>query len=92
VATIRLHKATTMPRRELRATAAELAAELEAAHGVRAHWESDDEISIRGAGFEGRLLLAADAVEVTVRLGLLASAFREPVRAEIQRYLDEHVS
>ena len=88
----RVRKATTQPRSELRETASALAAELEAAHGVRARWEGDDVVAIRGAGVEGRLTLDDDAVEVTVRLGLLASAFQGPLRAEIERSLDEHVS
>jgi len=92
MASFRLRKATTQSRPELRATAAALAAELEAAHGVQARWESDDVVAIRGAGVEGRLVLADDAVEVSVRLGLLASAFQGPLKAEIERYLDAHVS
>lgn len=92
MAAFRLRRETTLSRKDLRRTAAALAAELEAAHGVRAHWESDDLVAIRGAGFEGRLALEDEAVEVSVRLGLLASAFERPLRAEIERYLDAHLS
>lgn len=91
MAGFRLRRETSLSRSALRETAAELAAQLEAAHGLRARWEGDDVVAISGAGFEGRLALSDEAVDVSVRLGLLASAFERPLRAEIERYLDQHL-
>ncbi len=70
--------------------AVRLAKSLERQHGVRSRWEGDT-VRIKGAGVDGRLSFHDDLVDVSVKLGLLASAFQGVLRAEVQRYLDEHV-
>lgn len=87
-----LSKTHSMPRDELRATARALADRLEAQHGMRAQWQGDDVVAIRGSGVEGRLSIDDRRVDVDVKLGLLASAFQGRLRAEIQRYLDDNIS
>lgn len=92
MASFRLSKPYTMPKSALRSAARDLADRLEARHGLRAQWQGNDEVSIKGAGVEGRLTIDRESVDVSVKLGLLASAFQGVLRSEIQRYLDEHVS
>ncbi len=87
----RLSKPYTMPREELREAAEGLALQLERQHGVRSRWEGD-RVSIKGAGVDGMLSIEDDVVDVSVKLGLLASAFQGILKAEVQRYLDEHVT
>ncbi len=86
-----LSKPYTMPRDELREAAQGLALQLERQHGVRSRWEGDT-VTITGAGVDGRLSIEDSVVDVSVRLSLLASAFQGLLKAEVQRYLDEHVS
>jgi putative polyhydroxyalkanoate system protein len=80
-----------MSKDELRTAAEGLARELETAHGVRARWDGD-RCRVRGAGVDGQLTLGEEELLVSVELGLLASAFKNVLRTEVQRYLDEHVS
>jgi len=80
-----------MDKEELRQAAEGLARELESAHGVRARWDGDC-VRIRGAGVDGKLTLSDDDVLVSVELGLMASAFKGPLRSEVQRFLDEYVA
>jgi hypothetical protein len=47
---------------------------------------------MKGGGIDGKLSFHDGLVDVSVRLGLLASAFQGPLRAEVQRYLDEMIS
>jgi putative polyhydroxyalkanoate system protein len=91
MAGFQIRKRYTMNREDLRAAAEGLASELEAMHGVRARWEGD-RVSIRGSGVDGRLTLGDGELLVSVELGLLASPFKNALRNEVQRYLDEHVS
>lgn len=91
MAGFQIRKAHSMGRDELREAAQGLARELEAAHGVRAHWEGDC-VRIRGAGVDGKLTLGDSDVLVSVELGLLASAFKGVLRTEVERFLDEYVS
>lgn len=80
-----------MPRDELRAAAQGLADKLEQQHGVRSQWQGDS-VRIRGSGVDGLLSFEDGVVDVSVKLGLLASAFQGMLKAEVQRYLDEHIS
>lgn len=80
-----------MPREELRAAAQGLADELEQKHGVRSQWQGDS-VRIKGSGVDGLLSFEDGVVDVSVKLGLLASAFQGRLKAEVQRYLDEHIS
>ena len=90
MAGFQIRKAYTMPKDELRTAAEGLAQELEQTHGVRARWEGD-RVRIRGSGVDGQLTLGEDELLVSVELGLLASAFKNVLRSEVQRYLDENV-
>lgn len=91
MAGFQIRKAHSMSKAELRDAAQELASELEAAHGIRARWDGDC-VRMRGAGVDGRLTLSDDDVLVSVELGLLASPFKNVLRSEVQRFLDEYVA
>jgi len=91
MAGFRLTKPYTMPKDEIREAAQGLATTLENTHGVRSRWEGDT-VKIKGAGVNGRLSFENGLVDVSVKLGLLASPFQGVLKAEIQRYLDEHIS
>lgn len=91
MAGFQIRKSYSMDRAALRSAAEGLAKELERTHGVRARWQGD-RVSIRGAGVDGRLTLGDGELLVSVELGLLASPFKNVLRDEVQRYLDEHVS
>ena len=91
MAGFRLTKPYTMTKEEVRRAAEGLAASLEQQHGVRARWQGDS-VRIKGAGVEGELSFHDGVIDVSVRLGLLASAFKGVLRDEVQRYLDEYIS
>ena len=91
MAGFRLQKRYTMPREDVREAAEGLAKKLEREHGVRYRWQGDT-VSIRGAGIDGRLSFHDGLIDVSVKLGFLASAFQGVLRSEVQRYLDEHIS
>ncbi len=91
MAGFRLTKAYTMSREEVREAARGLAAELEREHGVRSRWNGDT-VNITGAGVNGQMSFHDGMIDVSVRLGLLASMFEPVLRSEVQRYLDTYVS
>lgn len=88
----RLKKAHSMSREELRDTARALADRLESQHGLQARWHGEDVVAITGSGLDGCLSINDDEIEISVKLGLLVSAFKGKLQAEIQRYLDENIS
>lgn len=91
MAGFRLTKSYTMSKDEVREAAQGLAASLEREHGVRSRWDGD-RVRIKGAGVDGVLSFHDGLIDVSVKLGLLASMFEVSLKKEVQRYLDTHVS
>lgn len=91
MAGFRLTKPYTMSRDEVREAAKGLAANLERDHGVRSRWEGDS-VRITGSGVDGQMSFHDGLIDVSVKLGMLASLFEPVLRSEVQRYLDTHVS
>lgn len=91
MATFRITKPYTMPREEVREAAEGLAASLERQHGVRSRWEGNS-VRIKGAGVDGIMSFHDGLIDVSVRMGILASMFEPVLKEEVQRYLDTHVT
>jgi putative polyhydroxyalkanoate system protein len=91
MAGFRITKPYTMPKEKVREAAEGLAASLERQHGVRSSWQGD-KVRIKGAGVDGEMSFHDGLIDVSVKLGLLASMFEPVLREEVNRYLNEHVS
>jgi putative polyhydroxyalkanoate system protein len=91
MAEFRITKPYTMSREAVREAAEGLAESLEREHGVRSRWEGDM-VRIRGAGVDGTMSFHDGLIDVSVRMGLLASMFEPVLKDEVQRYLDTHVT
>ena len=50
--------------------------------------EQSDVVEFTRAGVDGRLVVAADAFDLTARLGFLVGVFRDRIVAEIEENLD----
>lgn len=91
MAQFRITKPYTMSKEDVRVAAQDLAATLEQEHGVRSRWQGD-EVRIKGAGVDGKLTFHDGLIDVSVKLGLLASMFEPVLKQEVTRFLDENVS
>jgi putative polyhydroxyalkanoate system protein len=91
MAAFRITKPYTMPKDKVREAAEGLATSLERQHGVRSRWEGDA-VRIQGAGVDGKMTFHDGLIDVSVKLGLLASMFEPVLKEEVQRYLDTHVT
>jgi putative polyhydroxyalkanoate system protein len=91
MAKFNISKPYTMPREEVREAAKALADTLHRKHGVRPQWQGDS-LRIKGAGVEGSLNFEGDTIDISVKLGLLASAFGPALQREVQKYLDEFIT
>ena len=91
MAEFRVTKPYTMSKEAVREAAEGLAASLERQHGVRSRWEGDT-VRITGAGVNGQMSFHDGLIDVSVRMGLLASMFEPVLKEEVNRYLDDHVS
>ena len=91
MAGFRITKPYTMSEEEVREAAEGLARELEREHGVHSRWVGNT-VYITGAGVDGQMCYDHGTIDVSVKLGLLASIFEGMLRNEVNRYLDDHVS
>ena len=91
MARFKVIKPYTMPLEEVRSAAQELASTLQAEYGIRYRWQGD-RASFSRSGVDGELNIAGDTITLSVKLGMLASAFERPLKQAINNYLDEHVS
>jgi len=91
MAGFKLQKSHSMPREEVREAAEGLAKQLEREHGVRCSWQGDC-VKVKGSGIDGKLTFDDSSIDVSVKLGFLASAFQGVLKREVQRYLDEEIS
>ncbi len=91
MAGFRITKPYTMTEEEVREAAEGLARELEREHGVQSRWVGNT-VYISGAGVDGQMCYDHGTIDVSVKLGLLASIFEGMLRNEVNRYLDDHVS
>lgn len=91
MAQFRIKKPYTMPAEEVREAAEQLALYLEQEHGVRSRWEGDT-VSIKGAGVDGRMSFHDGVIDVSVKLGMVASMFAPVLKKEVNRFLEENVT
>jgi putative polyhydroxyalkanoate system protein len=90
MAGFKVQRPYTMPKEEVREAAEGLARNLERRHGVRARWDGDS-VRIRGVGVNGHMTFDNDLIDISVTLSLLASAFQDVLKQEVNRYLDERI-
>lgn len=85
---IDIHHTHSLPHAQARAAVQEVADKLADRFGVDYRWQGDSLQFARG-GIDGRIDLAPSSLRVTAKLGLLASAFKAPIEAEIRRVLSD---
>jgi len=88
MADIHIVRAHTMPLKKAKDAAHQLAARLEEKFDLETAWQSDTLLFER-PGVQGSLELAKGSVTIDVRLGLLLSAFKGTMEAQINQQLDE---
>jgi putative polyhydroxyalkanoate system protein len=54
--------------------------------------KTSDVVEFTRAGVDGRLVVDADAFDLTARLGLLLGAFRTRIESEIEEYVDSLIA
>lgn len=77
-----------LPASRARAAVEEVAVKLGRKFGLDYRWEGDTLHFVR-SGVDGRIELLPRQVRVSARLGLLFSAMKGPIEAEIRRFLEQ---
>jgi putative polyhydroxyalkanoate system protein len=88
MASIDIRHAHSLPAARARAAVEEVAEKLGRKFGLQYRWEGDTLHFLR-PGVDGRIELLPRQLHVSARLGLLFSAMKGSIEAEIRRYLDE---
>lgn len=91
MATIDVCREHARPLADAREAVERLAGKMTERFGVQCAW-SGDTLHFQRPGVDGQIDLSSDAVRVQARLGLLLTALKGPIEAEIHRVLDEQFS
>ena len=68
----------------------QVAEELGGKLNLTSRWEGSD-LRVDGRGVTGRIVVAADSVEVHVKVGLPMLMLREPIRIAIEESIDHYI-
>lgn len=90
MATIDIRHDHDLPAAKARAAVEEVAVKLGRKFGLDCRWEGDT-LHFMRSGVDGRIELLPQQLHVSARLGMLFSAMKGPIEAEIRRYLDERL-
>ena len=91
MADIRIHRAHRLGLAQARKTAFQWAEQAESKFGMECtviEGDDNDVVEFTRAGVDGKLVVTADAFDLTARLGLLVGMFRERIEGEIEENLD----
>ncbi len=91
MADIHIHRAHRLGLAQARKTAFQWAEQAESKFGMECtviEGDDNDVVEFTRSGVDGRLVVTADAFDLTARLGLLVGMFREKIEGEIEGNLD----
>lgn len=57
---------------------------------VETQWQGKDTLSFQRSGIEGKIVIDANEIHVSAKLGMLLSPLKSMIEAEIRRRLNEH--
>jgi putative polyhydroxyalkanoate system protein len=76
---------------EARKRADRIAADLKQQFSLRSTWHGDA-MKVSGNGVNGQLMVAADSIELDVRLGFALKLMEGPIRSVIEATIDEELA
>jgi putative polyhydroxyalkanoate system protein len=91
MADIHIHRAHRLGLAQARKTAFQWAEQAETQFGMECtviEGDDNDVVEFTRSGVDGKLVVTADAFDLTARLGLLVGMFRERIEGEIEQNLD----
>jgi len=91
MASIQIKQAFTMPYDELKEGLDQLAGKLGRQYQLDCNWDSEDCLCFKRSGADGQINIGDQEFELTVKLGMLMSAFKGTIEQEIQGFIDEYI-
>lgn len=67
-----------------------IAARMREKFQVKTQWQCKDTLSFQRLGIDGKIVIEANEIHVSARLGMLLSPLKTMIEQEIRRHLDEH--
>jgi putative polyhydroxyalkanoate system protein len=88
---MRIRRSHNLGLEEARHRADLIAADLQRQFSMRANWQGDA-LHVRGNGVTGQLTVDEHTIELDVRLGLALMLMEGPIRAAIEKTIDEELA
>lgn len=80
-----------MPRKKLRKEVDRLAETMQEQFQLDCNWRSKNCLDFQRGGAKGQIEIGKEKFELTAELGMLMSAFKGTIEAEIRKFIDEHI-
>lgn len=87
---MRIRRSHNLGLEEARRRADEIAADLKQQYSLTSAW-AGDVLEVRGTAVNGQLVVAAESVELVVRLGFALRIMEGPIRTAIENTIDQHL-
>ena len=91
MASIRIKREFTMPRKKLWKQLDDLVASLQEKWPLDCDWQSKNCLTFSHSSVQGQIEIGKHEFELNAELGLLMSPFKGTIEAEIAKFVDEHV-
>lgn len=88
---MRIRRSHNLGMEEARKRADRIAADLKQQFSLRSTWHGDA-MKVSGNGVNGQLMVAADSIELDVRLGFALKLMEGPIRSVIEATIDEELA
>ena len=88
---MRIHRRHNLGLAEARKRADRIADDLRNQYSVKAQWQGDS-MHVQGNGISGQLLVDEHNVELRVKLGFALKLMEAPIRAFIEKTIDEELA
>jgi putative polyhydroxyalkanoate system protein len=89
MAEIKIDRNHTLGQAEAQKRVTDLAPKLKEKYGVELAWKGDGEAQVKGTGVTGTLRVAAEAVHIDLKLGLLLRPMAGKIRSALEHQIDK---
>lgn len=91
MATVKINHRYTMADDELKTQLDKLAAEMDSKFQLACHWQQDNCLQFKRGGASGEIVFKDNQLTLTIKLGLMLSAFKSKIQTDIQKFMHEHI-
>ncbi len=91
MASINISHHFTMPVDALKSQLDTLATEMASKYQLQCQWKSDQCLTFKRSGANGKIIVEGNELLITMTLGFVMGAFKSVIEKDTRKFLDEHI-